>query len=178
MLITNVEHFPSQGDSVNNKATIKRKKRSGMLFFNEEGLECGGFIYDGTKKENGHSSGLSLTYDQYDGDQVMQLLTTDSKRGDKRILSSLLAFNDRAENETHEGTELIRKELKGIKEIEAFLDPKLFFRINRSESVQRKYIDKIKRYNKNTLSICLNSEQITLKTSQSRTSDFNLWLGI
>lgn len=65
-----------------------------------------------------------------------------------------------------------------LKEIEAFLDPKKFFRINRSESVQRKYIDKIKRYNKNTLSIYLNSERITLKSSQSRTSDFNLWLDI
>jgi len=65
-----------------------------------------------------------------------------------------------------------------LKEIEEFLDPKKFFRINRSESVQRKYIDKIKRYNKNTLTIYLNSERIVLKSSQSKTSDFNLWLGV
>lgn len=65
-----------------------------------------------------------------------------------------------------------------LKEIETFLDPKQFFRINRSESIHRKYIDKIKRYNKNTVSIYLNSENKTLRTSQNKTSDFNFWLDI
>ncbi|WP_417213554.1 LytR/AlgR family response regulator transcription factor [Bizionia sp.] len=65
-----------------------------------------------------------------------------------------------------------------LKEIEVFLDPQKFFRINRSESVQRQYINKIKRYNKNTLSIHLNAGQKTLKTSQSKTSDFNNWLDL
>jgi len=45
-----------------------------------------------------------------------------------------------------------------FKDIELFLDPKKFFRINRSESVQRKFIDKIERYTKNTVSIYLNSK--------------------
>jgi len=116
MLITNVEHFPTIGDSTNGQAEHKRKKRSGMLFFNEEGIECGGFIYDGAKNKKGHSSGLSLTYDQYDGDQVMQLLTTDNKKGNKRIVSSVLAFNDRAKNETQQGSILINEELKAIKD--------------------------------------------------------------
>lgn len=82
--------------------TLIGKKRSGMLFYNEEGIECGGFIYDGAKSANGHSSGLSLTYDQYDGDQVMQLLTQDFKKGDKRMVTSSLVFNDRPEKETQE----------------------------------------------------------------------------
>lgn len=116
LVITNTEHFPTEGDSINNRVNHDRKKRSGMLFFNEDGIECGGFIYDGAKKENGHSAGLSLTYDQYDGDQVMQLMTTDSKRGDKRIVSSFLAFNDRAENETQEMTNAINEELSAIKD--------------------------------------------------------------
>lgn len=116
MVITNVAHFPTKGDSINNRVYHERKKRSGMLFFNEEGMECGGFIYDGTKKENGHSAGLSLTYDQYDGDQVMQLKTIDTKKGDKRIVSSLLAFNDRAENATQKGTAILNEELKAIKD--------------------------------------------------------------
>lgn len=116
MVITNTEHFPSKGDSINNRIFHKRTKRSGMLFFNEEGIESGGFVYDGAKNEKGHSAGLSLTYDQYDGDQVMQLMTTDSKRGDKRIVSSFLAFNDRAENETQEITTAINEELSAIKD--------------------------------------------------------------
>lgn len=115
MLITNTEHFPSFGDSINSRVYHERKKRSGMLFFNEDGIECGGFNYDGTKNDNGHSAGLSLTYDQYDGDQVMQLITTDSKRDDKRIVSSMLAFNDRAENESQLETMRIGEELKAIK---------------------------------------------------------------
>lgn len=118
MVITNAEHFPTKGDSINSRVFHERKKRSGMLFFNEDGIECGGFIYDGTKKENGHSSGLSLTYDQYDGDQVMQLKTIDRKKGDKRIISSLLSFNDRAINETQKGTIILNEALTAIKDPE------------------------------------------------------------
>ncbi|WP_212668831.1 hypothetical protein [Pseudoalteromonas sp. NBT06-2] len=40
---------------------------------------------------------MSLTFEQYNGDQVIQLLTTDTLRGDKRIVRSGLAFNDRAD---------------------------------------------------------------------------------
>lgn len=65
-----------------------------------------------------------------------------------------------------------------LKEIEEFLDPKNFFRINRSESVQRTFINKIKRYNKNTVSVYLNSDSKILKTSQNKTSDFNFWLDL
>lgn len=65
-----------------------------------------------------------------------------------------------------------------LKEIEISLDPEKFFRINRSQSIQRKYIDKIKRYDKNSLCVYLNSECITLKTSQNKTSDFSSWLGV
>jgi len=65
-----------------------------------------------------------------------------------------------------------------FKDIEKFLDPKCFFRINRSEIVQRKFIDTLTRYNKNTVSVYLNAKSIVLKTSQNKTADFNSWLGI
>ena len=112
MVITNVEKFPNGKDKINGKPTNEdRKKRSGMLFFNEDGIECGGFIYDGQKSKNGHSSGLSLTYDQYDGDQVMQLLAEDSKEGDQRFVTSGLMFNDRPSKESQMGTAKVMKEL-------------------------------------------------------------------
>ncbi|MFD2561469.1 hypothetical protein [Aquimarina rubra] len=114
MVITNAEHFPSEGDSINSRIYHKRKKRAGMLFFNEDGMECGGFIYDGAKTEEGHSAGLSLTYDQYDGDQVMQLITTDDRIGDKRYKGGRLVFNDRGDQETKESMMKIEKELKTI----------------------------------------------------------------
>jgi hypothetical protein len=116
MIITNVDRFPNGKDIINKRPTNEgRKKRSGMLFFNEEGIECGGFIYDGQKKENGHSAGLSLTYDQYDGDQVMQLLTQDYIKGDKRVVSSTLAFNDRPAKESQLKTFEITEELAELR---------------------------------------------------------------
>lgn len=116
MIITNVDRFPNGTDSINSRATnVDRKKRSGMLFFNEDGIETGGFIYDGKKNENGHSAGLSLTYDQYDGDQVMQLLTQDMRKGDKRFVSSTLAFNDRPSKESQDRTSKIMAELKELR---------------------------------------------------------------
>lgn len=117
MLITNTENFPNGNDKINERATnADRKKRSGMLFFNEDGIECGGFIYDGKKTESGHTAGLSLTYDQYDGDQVMQLLTQDVGQGDKRFVSSTLAFNDRPDKESQIKTAEIMKELEELRE--------------------------------------------------------------
>jgi len=61
---------------------------------------------------------------------------------------------------------------------EEALDPALFFRINRAEMVQSTFIDKLERYCKNTLSVYLKPLNVQLKTSQSRTSAFNRWLGI
>ncbi|GAB2618151.1 hypothetical protein [Belliella aquatica] len=116
MVITNVDKFPNGDTKINDRPTnADRKKRSGMLFFNEDGIECGGFIYDGALTENGHSSGLSLTFDQYDGDQVMQLLTTDSKSGDKRRVSSNLVFMDRPAKESQQKTKEIMEELQALR---------------------------------------------------------------
>lgn len=115
MIITNVGRFPNGKDKINTRPTNEeRKKRSGMLFFNEDGIECGGFIYDGQKTAKGHSAGLSLTYDQYDGDQVMQLLTQDYLEGNKRFVSSGLMFNDRPSKESQAGTAKIMKELEEL----------------------------------------------------------------
>jgi hypothetical protein len=117
MLITNTGNFPSGNDKINNRPTTEgREKRTGILFYNEDGIECGGFIYDGKKTESGHAAGLSLTYDQYDGDQVMQLLTQDEGQGDKRFVSSTLAFNDRPSKESQIKVEEIMKELKELRE--------------------------------------------------------------
>lgn len=112
MIITNTGSFPNGNDRINNRPTNEsRKKRAGMLFFNEDGIECGGFIYDGQKNSNGHNSGLSLTYDQYDGDQIMQLISKDYQEGDKRFVTSGLMFNDRPSKETQLKTAQIMKEL-------------------------------------------------------------------
>lgn len=112
MVITNVGRFPHGNEIINGRPTNEdRKKRSGMLFFNEEGMECGGFIYDGQKTEDGHTAGISLTYDQYDGDQVMQLLMRDDKVGDERFVRSSIAFIDQPPGLTQSQIGEINKEL-------------------------------------------------------------------
>ena len=63
-----------------------------------------------------------------------------------------------------------------LKEIEEQLNPLDFFRINRSEFVHKTYIEKIERYNKNTLAIKLKGFETHLKTSQSNTATFREWV--
>lgn len=68
------------------------RTQSGMLFYNEEGTEVGGLIYDGSRKADGTaSSGGSLTFDAYEQDQIVQLLGL--KEGSQQI--SGLVVNDR-----------------------------------------------------------------------------------
>ncbi len=123
MIITNAGLFPTGNEKINGRPTnADRKKRAGMLFFNEDGIEAGGLIYDGAKRENGHSAGLSLTFDQYDGDQVMQLLTTDTQRGTERFVSSTLVFNDRPAKESQQKTAEIMNELTELRKS----DPEAF----------------------------------------------------
>lgn len=63
-----------------------------------------------------------------------------------------------------------------LKEIEEKLDPSEFFRINRSELIQKNHIEKIERYNKNTLAVKLKGHETYLKTSQNTTSEFREWI--
>lgn len=63
-----------------------------------------------------------------------------------------------------------------LKEIEERLNPNDFFRINRSELIQKQHIEKIKRYNKNSLAIYLKGHVSHLKTSQNKTSSFREWI--
>ena len=117
MIITNKQQFPNGKDIVNNRdVNSDRKKRSGMIFYNDEGIECGGFIYDGRKTKDGHSAGMSFTFDQFDGDQVLQLLTTDKTRRGKRYKTGGLIFSDRPDKETQLRKNQILNELDTIKD--------------------------------------------------------------
>ena len=63
-----------------------------------------------------------------------------------------------------------------LKEIEELLNPSDFFRINRSELVNKQHIEKIERYGKNTLAIKVKGNENYLVTSQSNTPAFREWL--
>ncbi|TVQ09382.1 MAG: DNA-binding response regulator [Bacteroidetes bacterium] len=63
-----------------------------------------------------------------------------------------------------------------LKEIESQLHPSDFFRINRSELVSKKHLQKIERYTKNSLAIKMKGQENSLKTSQSNTASFREWI--
>ncbi|AXT19462.1 response regulator [Flavobacteriaceae bacterium AU392] len=63
-----------------------------------------------------------------------------------------------------------------LKEIQEILNPMKFFKINRSELINRDYVEKINRYTKNTVAIHIKSH--ILKTSQNNTASFNSWMGL
>jgi len=55
--------------AINGKVMPQRDRPAGMIFFNNEGDECGGMVYDGNKKE----ASMVYSVDQYKNDQIMQL---------------------------------------------------------------------------------------------------------
>jgi hypothetical protein len=71
-----------------------RDRHAGILFFNDEGDECGGLIYGVTNKNGKKDSGMSLTMDQYKNDQVMQILNHEVIEGDKIRSSRGFMIND------------------------------------------------------------------------------------
>lgn len=92
LTISNQASFP--GAFVRNREVEHPRDVAGFLFFNDEGTEQGGLIYNGRVGKDGKpSSGLSLTFDRYQQDQQMQLLGVDE--GGAHFAG--LAFNDVAD---------------------------------------------------------------------------------
>lgn len=54
---------------INNQALPERDRPAGMIFFNDDGDECGGLVYDGDR----NSASMTYSFDQYKNDQIMQL---------------------------------------------------------------------------------------------------------
>ena len=94
MVIANRERFPGLYLHNTEHPHDRGGDKSGMLFFNDEGTENGGLIYNGYQKADGTvSSGLSLTFDRYQQDQQVQLLGVD--QGGRSFVG--LMFNDVAD---------------------------------------------------------------------------------
>jgi len=67
MAISN--HERQDPGSFNGKKIPKRDRAAGMIFFNDDGDECGGLTYNGNKQ----GSDMTYSVDQYKNDQIMQL---------------------------------------------------------------------------------------------------------
>ncbi|MBE7179346.1 MAG: hypothetical protein INR69_23285 [Mucilaginibacter polytrichastri] len=55
--------------AMDGKTSAPRERDAGLIFFNDEGDECGGLVYGSNKKE----AGMVYSVDQYKNDQIMQL---------------------------------------------------------------------------------------------------------
>lgn len=72
LIISDKAHFP--GLIVRGKEYPHDRPTAGMLFFNDEGTENGGLIFGGKKDKDGKvESWGHLSFDQYEGDQVMTI---------------------------------------------------------------------------------------------------------
>lgn len=79
MVISNRAQFPGSPWKGAVLARPDRTSFAGMLFINDEGTENGGLIQKGTIGADGKvNAGLSLTFDRFRQDQVLQLLHEES----------------------------------------------------------------------------------------------------
>jgi len=94
MVISNRAKFPGSPWKGGMLERPDRTSFAGMLFVNDEGTENGGLIQKGTIGADGKPvAGLSLTFDRFRQDQVIQLL----HREEAGRASSMLAINDEAD---------------------------------------------------------------------------------
>ena len=81
---------------IEGKVLPKRARPAGIIFFNTDGDECGGLVYDGTKKE----AGFVLSIDKYLNDQIMQLQYSETANNGTPVRSYGLKLWDRPDNYT------------------------------------------------------------------------------
>lgn len=79
MVLSNHARLP--GIVVRGKERPFERPQAGMIFYNDEASEIGGLIFGGRKDAQGdvRDSGGSLSFDRYEGNQIVQLLGVDDK---------------------------------------------------------------------------------------------------
>ncbi len=78
---------------MNGKDWAKRERPSGLIFFNNEGDECGGLVYQTKEKDGKLISGMSFTMDNYKDDQVIQILNDELYTNGKSYIERGISIN-------------------------------------------------------------------------------------
>lgn len=79
---------------------------SGLMFYNNEGDECGGLIYGSNVDEEGNEEmGISLTFDKFKQDQVLQLHL--NKRNDQEQYG--ISIYDRPDMHIKDSLEILKE---------------------------------------------------------------------
>ena len=102
---------------IDGKDWEKRERPAGLLFFNDEGDECGGLIYQAKETPKGIVSGMSITMDRYKDDQVLQLSNQEFVQNGKIVSQRGIHINDFP----HDSNLVKRTEL--LKEAQKIEDP-------------------------------------------------------
>jgi hypothetical protein len=98
------------------KEMTKRERPAGMIFFNGDGDECGGLVYEANKKE----AGMVYSVDQYRNDQIMQLQYSQNNTGTDKLRSYGLKLWDRPDDFTLARVNKIVDSLEALKDKAAF----------------------------------------------------------
>lgn len=61
-------------------AWVERTRSAGMIFFNEQGDEVGGLIYEGYPRDSSYQAGGQLSFDQWRQNQVVAMQYADNGR--------------------------------------------------------------------------------------------------
>ncbi len=78
---------------MNGKDWEKRERPAGIIFFNNEGDECGGLVYQVKEKDGKIISGMSFTMDNYKDDQVLQILNDEYYADGKAFIERGISIN-------------------------------------------------------------------------------------
>jgi hypothetical protein len=68
---------------------------SGLMFYNQEGEEAGGLVYDGKALPGGQHSSAALTFDQFRSDQNIYLAHDEDKSEKETVIADGLSVNAR-----------------------------------------------------------------------------------
>lgn len=94
---------------------------SGLMFYNTEGEECGGLVYSGKGKSGKGENELSMTFDKYKQDQVVQVSYIQRENGDHTKGLSVYERPEFPLNITMEKIDSIRKYVKDAREQNSIL---------------------------------------------------------
>ena len=79
---------------MNGKEWGKRERPSGIIFFNNQGDECGGLVFQTKEKDGKIISGMSFTMDNYKDDQVVQILNDEFYADGKAYIKRGISINE------------------------------------------------------------------------------------
>ena len=85
----------SAGFNEGDRAKEAPPRFAGLMFYNEEGAEEGGLVYQGKSIPGGQDADVSLTIDQYRQDQNVYLNHTEHKDATGESISDGLQINSR-----------------------------------------------------------------------------------